>query len=170
MPLQRPPYVSVGPDGRGVVYGQTLWIDIRASGTRSDGTKWVGTPLADASGFVSNVGRSIYQLTTVGGSVSLMTDLTTNNGGGSTTVQSPTATAMQQAVTNVGQVDLPTGVPAQYCAGIDPTTGLIAVESCPVIRTRTFVLGTEPKKYCGPEYHQRPLASPQPSRRGLTVP
>jgi penicillin-binding protein 1B len=53
---------------------------------------------------------------------------------------------------------------------IDPTTGLIAVESCPVIRTRTFVLGTEPRKYCGPEYHQRPLASPQPTRRSLTIP
>jgi penicillin-binding protein 1B len=53
---------------------------------------------------------------------------------------------------------------------IDPTTGLIAVESCPVIRTRTFVLGTEPRKYCGPEYHQRPLASPQPSRPRLTNP
>ena len=51
---------------------------------------------------------------------------------------------------------------------IDPTTGLIAVETCPVIRTRTFVLGTEPKKYCGPEYHQRPSASPQASRRSLT--
>jgi penicillin-binding protein 1B len=51
---------------------------------------------------------------------------------------------------------------------IDPTTGLIAVETCPVIRTRTFVLGTEPKKFCGPEYHQRPTASPQPTRRGLT--
>lgn len=38
---------------------------------------------------------------------------------------------------------------------IDPTTGLIAVESCPVIRTRTFVLGTEPRKYCGPEYHNK---------------
>jgi penicillin-binding protein 1B len=38
---------------------------------------------------------------------------------------------------------------------IDPTTGLIAVESCPIIRTRTFVLGTEPKKFCGPEYHRR---------------
>ena len=37
---------------------------------------------------------------------------------------------------------------------IDPTTGLIAVESCPIIRTKTFVLGTEPKKYCGPQYHQ----------------
>jgi len=53
---------------------------------------------------------------------------------------------------------------------IDPTTGLIAVESCPVIRTRTFVLGTEPRKYCGPEYHQRPLPSPQPSRPRLTIP
>ena len=37
---------------------------------------------------------------------------------------------------------------------IDPTTGLIAVETCPVVRTKTFVLGTEPKKYCGPEYHK----------------
>jgi penicillin-binding protein 1B len=53
---------------------------------------------------------------------------------------------------------------------IDPTTGLIAVETCPVIRTRTFVLGTEPKKYCGPEYHQRPLPSPQPSRPRLANP
>ncbi|MEP6818504.1 MAG: PBP1A family penicillin-binding protein [bacterium] len=53
---------------------------------------------------------------------------------------------------------------------IDPTTGLIAVETCPVIRTRTFVLGTEPRKYCGPEYHQRPLASPQPSRPRPTNP
>jgi penicillin-binding protein 1B len=37
---------------------------------------------------------------------------------------------------------------------IDPTTGFIAVETCPVVRTRTFALGTEPKKYCGPEYHR----------------
>jgi penicillin-binding protein 1B len=53
---------------------------------------------------------------------------------------------------------------------IDPTTGLIAVESCPVIRTRTYVLGTEPKGFCSPQYHQRPSASPQPSRKGLTIP
>jgi len=38
---------------------------------------------------------------------------------------------------------------------IDPTTGLIAVESCPVIRTKTFIIGQEPKKYCGPEYHNK---------------
>src|SRR6185503_8739644 len=53
---------------------------------------------------------------------------------------------------------------------IDPTTGLIAVETCPVIRTRTFVLGTEPKKYCGPEYHQRNLPLPQGTRPRVTNP
>lgn len=38
---------------------------------------------------------------------------------------------------------------------IDPTTGLIAdPDVCPVIRSKTFVLGTEPRKFCGPEYHQ----------------
>jgi filamentous hemagglutinin family protein len=68
MPLQR----------TGLLYGQTLWIDIRASGTRADGTKWVGTPVADASGYINKVGRSIYQLMTAGGSVTLKTDLTDN--------------------------------------------------------------------------------------------
>jgi penicillin-binding protein 1B len=47
---------------------------------------------------------------------------------------------------------------------IDPTTGLIAVESCPVIRTRTFVLGTEPRRYCGPEYHRGNTALPSATR------
>nr|WP_246563558.1 filamentous haemagglutinin family protein [Bradyrhizobium liaoningense] len=83
MPLQRPPYATVAADGTGVVYGKTLWIDIRNSGTYSDGTKWVGTPIADASGYVAKVPRSIYQLMTVGGSISLNTDLSTNNGAGS---------------------------------------------------------------------------------------
>ena len=48
---------------------------------------------------------------------------------------------------------------------IDPTTGLIAVDTCPVIRTKTFVLGTEPKKYCGPEYHKG-----NPNEAGATRP
>jgi penicillin-binding protein 1B len=38
---------------------------------------------------------------------------------------------------------------------IDPTTGLIAVDSCPVIKTRTFAIGQEPRRYCGPEYHKK---------------
>ncbi|WP_454646419.1 filamentous haemagglutinin family protein [Bradyrhizobium liaoningense] len=83
MPLQRPPYATVSADGSGVVYGQTLWIDIRKTGTRSDGTTWVGTPIADASGYVAKVPRSIYQLMTVGGSISLDTDLKVENGAAS---------------------------------------------------------------------------------------
>jgi len=45
---------------------------------------------------------------------------------------------------------------------VDPTTGLIAVDSCPVIRTKTFIIGQEPKKYCGPEYHKKTQPSPPP--------
>lgn len=52
---------------------------------------------------------------------------------------------------------------------IDPTTGLIAVESCPIIRTKTFVLGTEPKKYCGPQYHQGRTIEPAGPGRPRTV-
>jgi penicillin-binding protein 1B len=52
------------------------------------------------------------------------------------------------------------GIRGTVTLDIDPTTGLIAVENCPVIRSKTFVIGTEPKKYCGPEYHQR---APDPS-------
>jgi penicillin-binding protein 1B len=47
---------------------------------------------------------------------------------------------------------------------IDPTTGLIAVETCPVVRTKTFVLGTEPRKYCGPEYHKPRQNDPTATR------
>ena len=47
---------------------------------------------------------------------------------------------------------------------IDPTTGLIAVDSCPVVRTRTYVLGTEPKRFCGPEYHKLKTVDPGGSR------
>ena len=52
---------------------------------------------------------------------------------------------------------------------IDPTTGLIAVETCPIIRTKTFVLGTEPKKYCGPEYHRAKPSEPSPGSRPRVV-
>jgi penicillin-binding protein 1B len=47
---------------------------------------------------------------------------------------------------------------------IDPSTGLIAVETCPVIRTKTFVIGTEPRTYCGPEFHRGRTVDPAVSR------
>src|SRR5689334_6287405 len=73
----------------------------------------------------------------------------------------------------------PATVPDNHLEGtitldIDPTTGLIAVETCPIIRTKTFVLGTEPKKYCGPEYHRgrtiEPAAGPGRPRTVATPP
>jgi membrane peptidoglycan carboxypeptidase len=52
------------------------------------------------------------------------------------------------------------GLEGTITLDIDPQTGLIAVETCPVIRTKTFALGTEPRKYCGPQYHQRKTIEP----------
>ncbi|HEY0377021.1 MAG TPA: PBP1A family penicillin-binding protein [Pyrinomonadaceae bacterium] len=48
---------------------------------------------------------------------------------------------------------------------IDPTTGLIADPSvCPVIRSKTYVIGQEPRKYCGPEYHNGKTIQPAETR------
>ncbi len=49
---------------------------------------------------------------------------------------------------------------------IDATTGLIADPSvCPVIRTRTYAIGTEPRRRCGPQYHRDQTFIPaEPSR------
>lgn len=83
---------------------------------------------------------------------------------------SPTSSPRPKAPRSELRTDQSGRLEGTITLDIDPTTGLIAVETCPVIRTRTFVLGTEPKKYCGPEYHQRSLPSPQPSRPRLANP
>jgi penicillin-binding protein 1B len=62
------------------------------------------------------------------------------------------------------------GLQGTITLDIDPSTGLIAVETCPVIRTKTFVLGTEPKKYCGPEYHRGQGSDPSASRPRVVKP
>jgi filamentous hemagglutinin family protein len=120
MPLQRPPYASVGSDGKGVVYGQTLWIDIRASGTRSDGTTWVGTPLADASGVVGAVGRSINQLMTAGGTVSLTTNLDNSTIG--------IAAPNRQVTAESGSVINVAGGQITFLPGVVSTTRLLGID------------------------------------------
>jgi penicillin-binding protein 1B len=47
---------------------------------------------------------------------------------------------------------------------VDPVTGLLAVDSCPVVRTKTFVIGTEPRRYCGPQFHDGQVVSPSSTR------
>ncbi|HEX8844163.1 MAG TPA: PBP1A family penicillin-binding protein [Pyrinomonadaceae bacterium] len=69
------------------------------------------------------------------------------------------------------QADGETGLRGTITLDIDPTTGLIAdPEVCPVIRSRTFIFGQEPRKYCGPEYHNNKANQPQGTRPRTVAP
>ena len=54
----------------GALRGQSLTVDLRQTGTLN-GTSWIGTPLANLSGYATGVSRNIDQLLTTGGKVSL---------------------------------------------------------------------------------------------------
>ena len=54
----------------GVFRGQTIYVDIREQGVYN-GFEWIGTPLADASGYAGLVERTVGELTTSGGTVNL---------------------------------------------------------------------------------------------------
>ncbi len=54
----------------GPLRGQTVFIDIRQSGTYN-GRTWIGTPLADVSGYAALVQRTVGELSSNGGTVNL---------------------------------------------------------------------------------------------------
>ena len=54
----------------GLLRGKTIYVDARDTGTYN-GKSWVGTPLADASGYVNLIQRSVAELTTAGGNVTI---------------------------------------------------------------------------------------------------
>src|SRR5262249_18282396 len=54
----------------GPLRGQTIHIDLRQTGI-FHGQPWVGTPLADVSGYVNLVQRNVGELTIGGGTVNL---------------------------------------------------------------------------------------------------
>jgi penicillin-binding protein 1B len=64
----------------------------------------------------------------------------------------------------VTQADGSTRLMGTITLDIDPTTGLIAAPSCPVIRSKTFQIGQEPRRYCGPEYHTGRTIAPSDTR------
>lgn len=76
---------------------------------------------------------------------------------------SPSPTPRPRAVPRSGVESL-TRLEGTITLDIDPSTGLLGVESCPVVRTKTFVIGTEPRKYCGPDYHRGSTVDPTASR------
>jgi filamentous hemagglutinin family protein len=55
----------------GPLRGQTVTVDIREHGVLADGTPWQGTPLADASGEISNIARDVQDRNLTGGTLSL---------------------------------------------------------------------------------------------------
>ena len=71
----------------------------------------------------------------------------------------------------VQQADGTTRLEGTITLDIDPTTGLIADPSvCPVIRSKTFPIGQEPRKYCGPEYHNGKTIQPSATRQRYAAP
>ncbi len=55
----------------GIFRGTTIQVDIRQSGITAGGRMWVGTPLADVSGYIGIIQRTVGELTTAGGNVKL---------------------------------------------------------------------------------------------------
>ncbi|MFZ2280014.1 MAG: filamentous hemagglutinin family protein, partial [Prosthecobacter sp.] len=55
----------------GSLRGETITVDLRNQGVRSDGTKWVGTPLANLTGYLGIINRTVGELTTAGGTVTM---------------------------------------------------------------------------------------------------
>ncbi|MGV3661870.1 MAG: filamentous hemagglutinin family protein [Prosthecobacter sp.] len=55
----------------GSLRGQTVTVDLRQHGVRADGSEWVGTPLANLTGYLGVIERNVGQLTVAGGSVSI---------------------------------------------------------------------------------------------------
>jgi membrane carboxypeptidase/penicillin-binding protein len=84
--------------------------------------------------------------------------------------EAPIGTPSQLPTPRRAPVVPDSGLEGTITLDIDPQTGLIAVETCPVIRTKTFVLGTEPKKYCGPQYHQHNTIEPAGRPRVVATP
>ena len=63
--LANSPLLRTGP-----LHGQTIYVDIGQAGTYN-GLHWVGTPLADATGYANIIQRSVGELTTAGGIVTM---------------------------------------------------------------------------------------------------
>lgn len=56
----------------GVLRGKKVTVDLRKQGVREDGTVWVGTPLADLTGAVETVERSVAERNAAGGTVKMV--------------------------------------------------------------------------------------------------
>ena len=58
----------------GPLEGQTVYIDVRKSGTLPDGASWIGSPIGDLSGYVSDIQRTVGERSLTGGTIALNSD------------------------------------------------------------------------------------------------
>ncbi|WP_432787602.1 beta strand repeat-containing protein [Novosphingobium rhizosphaerae] len=66
-----PNYRELSSDGSFTLNGETLTVDPRLSGVRSDGVAWVGSPLLEAASAVSQTPVTAAELMTKGGTISI---------------------------------------------------------------------------------------------------
>jgi filamentous hemagglutinin len=55
----------------GALRSEPVFVDIRVTGTRVDGSTWRGTPLADVSGDISTIARTVQERSLTGGGITL---------------------------------------------------------------------------------------------------
>jgi filamentous hemagglutinin family protein len=68
--LRGPQLANSVTQRNGALRGTTVYVDIRDFGIYN-GTPWIGTPIGDVSGYVNDIGRTVGELSTNGGSVAL---------------------------------------------------------------------------------------------------
>ncbi len=66
-----PNYREVAIGDNFTLNGTTLTVDIRRTGVRADGVKWVGSPLIEAGSIASQIPATVSELMTKGGDVNL---------------------------------------------------------------------------------------------------
>ncbi|TWT13050.1 filamentous haemagglutinin family protein [Reyranella sp. CPCC 100927] len=123
---------------RSFLYGRSIYVDTRQSGSFSDDLmkgvewfkgepgKWYGTPLADVSGYIGLVRRGIGELSAAGGTIKLQSsgDLVTKAGslltasGGAITYTPGYANTTRLVAANGRMVNIGDADPAQTYIGI----------------------------------------------------
>ncbi|MCW1911936.1 filamentous hemagglutinin family protein [Luteolibacter sp. GHJ8] len=108
----------------GELRGDTITVDITQTGTYN-GRDWVGTPLADVSGFVNLIERDVSQLTTAGGSLDIsaggsvvIRDGSTIDVSGGWTDFTGAVVRTTQVISNGQLIDIANATPDQVYSGI----------------------------------------------------
>ena len=150
----RGPELSVAPLQRDSdLRGNTIVVDVTRTGTYN-GRDWVGTPLADVSGYLNLIERDVAQLTTAGGTLDL-------SAGGSVVIREGAKVDVSGGWTNfVGDtvqttklringrlVDIADATPDQVYGGIFSGTSTIINEKWGVSETYVLPLAPTGKRY-----------------------